>query len=65
MAHWKVNEIRLCAMRNVEQTFCPKLLSAERTLFNCLLQSLFIYVYLTFKLPTQLVVFPFGHYLLS
>ena len=28
-------------------------------LFNCLLGSLFIYVYLTFKLPTQLVVFPF------
>ena len=34
-------------------------------LFNCLLGSLFIYVYLTFKLPTQLVVFPFGDYLLS
>ena len=31
-------------------------------LFNCLLGSLFIYVYLTFKLPTQLVVFPFGDY---
>jgi hypothetical protein len=79
MAHWKVNEIRLCAMRNVDQTFCPKLLSAEHRqtfiapvfikiilmslnehclhLFNCLLGSLFIYVYLTFKLPTPLVVF--------
>jgi hypothetical protein len=34
-------------------------------IFNCLLRSLFIYVYLTFKLPTQLVVFPFGDYLLS
>ena len=34
-------------------------------LFDCLLGSLFIYVYLTFKLPTQLVVFPFGDYLLS
>jgi hypothetical protein len=34
-------------------------------LFNCLLGSLFIYDYLTFKLPTQLVVFPFGDYLLS
>jgi hypothetical protein len=34
-------------------------------LFNCLLGSPFIYVYLTFKLPTQLVVFPFGDYLLS
>ena len=34
-------------------------------LFHCLLGSLFIYVYLTFKLPTQLVVFPFGDYLLS
>jgi hypothetical protein len=31
MAHWKVNEIRLCAMRNVDQTFCPKLLSEEQT----------------------------------
>jgi hypothetical protein len=31
MAHLKVKEIRLCAMRNVDQTFCPKLLSAERT----------------------------------
>jgi hypothetical protein len=29
-------------------------------LFNCLLGSIFIYVYLTFKLPAQLVVFPFG-----
>jgi hypothetical protein len=28
---WKVNEIWRCAMRNVDQTFCPKLLSAERT----------------------------------
>jgi hypothetical protein len=87
MAHWKVNEIRLCAMRNVDQTFCPKLLSAEQLhvsnltlkygfetsclrqtfiapvfikiilmslnehclhIFNCLLGSLFIYVYLTY-----------------
>jgi hypothetical protein len=34
-------------------------------LFNNLLGSLFIYVYLTFKLPTQLVVFPYGDYVLS
>jgi hypothetical protein len=34
-------------------------------LFNCLLGSLFISVYLTFKLLTELVVFPFGDYLLS
>ena len=34
-------------------------------LFNYLLGSLFIYVYLTFKLPTQLVVFPYGDYVLS
>jgi hypothetical protein len=34
-------------------------------LFNYILGSLFIYVYLTFKLPTQLVVFPIGDYLLS
>jgi hypothetical protein len=34
-------------------------------LFNCLLGSLFIYVFLAFKLPTQLVVFPFSDYLLS
>jgi hypothetical protein len=32
-------------------------------LFNCVLGSLFIYIFLAFKLPTQLVVFSFGDYL--
>ena len=29
--HWKGDAIRFCAMRNVDQTFCPKLLSTKRT----------------------------------
>ena len=49
MAHWKVNEIRLCAMRNIDQTFCPKLLSAERTfdliIFSILLHKILALVF--------------------
>jgi hypothetical protein len=47
--HWKGDTIWLCAMGNVDRTFCPKLLATKRTfdlLFShfCYIKSYFSYL---------------------